>query len=252
MNIQTSFKSHGLLIGEPSFADAITTIRAAHELDEKTKRYYSSSLLVLARYLGESPETIPARIAAIAHRVRQLHAERLGKHAKTFANNRALAKKALNWFNKHTLGSARSAPMGEEYRQLWDKITDKYAKDMLSPFLRFLTGLGVQLPEVNDEHVTAYVQYRRETKFRTLKPHQVRQLVRYWNGCGKEISGWPDIILAEPARIVGMMDQPWMNSHRSYAKTSMRIAGGFPESGKMRKAVSWTAVPRRRSSCGAA
>jgi hypothetical protein len=209
MNIQAPFKSPGLLIGEPSFADAIAAIKAAHDLDEKTKRYYSSSLLVLARYMGEPPETIPARIAAIAHRMRQLHAERLDKHPKTVANTRALAKKALNWFNKHTLGSARSAPMAEEYRKLWEKITDKYTKDMLSPFFRFLTGLGVKPAEVSDDHVPDYVQYRRDTGSPILKPHKVRQLVRHWNECWKAIFGWPDIILTEPARIVGHNGPAW-------------------------------------------
>lgn len=201
MNIQTSSKTPAFLIGEASFADALEAIKIAPDLDEKTKRYFCSGLVALARYIGEPPETIPARIAAIAHRVRQLHAERLDKNPKTFANNRALAKKALHWFNKHTLGSARSAPMSEEYRSLWEKITDKYARDMLSPFFRFLTGLRVKLTEVTDDHVAAYTQYRRETGFQSFKPHKLRQLVRYWNQCQKIVAGWPPIILTEPDRL---------------------------------------------------
>ena len=121
-------------------------------------------------------------------------------NSKTFANHRANAKAALRWFNHQTLGSARSAPMDPKLRRLWERINDKYAKDMLSPFFRFLTAMTVDAGQVTDADLAAYVEHRRRTNFKMLKASPVRQLVRHWNNCRTIVSGWPDIPLTEPPR----------------------------------------------------
>ena len=200
-----------LYIGEPSFADALRAIEAAIDLDENTKRYWATSLRQLAGYIGLARETIPARIAAIGGLVRKLHPERLGVNSKTFANHRANAKAALRWFNRQTAGSARSAPIAENLRVLWNLIGDRYAKDMLSPFFRYLTGLNVSAEAVTDAHVAAYAQYRRDGGFSMFKLHKERQLVRHWNDCRGSVPGWPEVTLTEPARLKSHEGPAWEN-----------------------------------------
>ena len=198
-----------LVIGEPSFADALRAIETAIDLDDSTKRYWSTSLRQLAGYLGLPRETIPARIAAISGLVRKLHPERLGVNSKTFANHRANAKAALRWFNRQTLGSARHAPMSEEFRLLLNQVADRHVRDTLSPFFRYLTGLGVSAEAVTDAHVAAYAQYRRDTGFQKFKLHKERLLVRYWNTCRDSVPGWPKITLTEPARLKSHEGPAW-------------------------------------------
>jgi integrase len=199
MNVMTNAtKMAGALIGDPSFADAIAAIEKAEDLSPNQKRHWLTSLRRMARYLDRPLSLIPTRIAAIREAVKRLHPARLGVGRKTFLNHRANARAALLWFNKQTPYSGRKAPMDPTYRALLDRVEDRYAKDVLSPFLRFLSAFRVRLEDVRDGHVEAFQAYRRETSFGRVKLNQHRSLVRLWNACAREISGWPQITLKEP------------------------------------------------------
>jgi integrase len=131
--------------------------------------------------------------------VQKLHAARLGVNAKTFANHRANARAALLWFNRQMPDAGRKAPMDPCYRCLLEQVLDRHARDMLSPFFRFLSAFGVRPDDVRDSHVEAFQAYRRETSFGEVTRSQHRALVRHWNACAAQIAGWPQMKLAEPA-----------------------------------------------------
>jgi hypothetical protein len=191
-------KMAGTLIGDPSFADAMAAIERAEDLGPEQKRHWTTSLRQMGRYLDRPLSLIPTRIAAIREAVDKLHPTRLGVNTKTFINHRANARAALLWFNKQTPFSGRKAPMGPGYRALLDQVQDRYAKDVLSPFFRFLSALGIRLEDIRDSHVEAFQAYRRETGFRRVKLNQRRSLVRFWNCCAKQITEWPQVTLIEP------------------------------------------------------
>lgn len=153
------------LIGEPSWADAITAIEKAVELSAAQKRHWPTSLRQIGGYLDRPLSLIPTRIAAIGPAVKRLHPARLGVNSKTFANHRANARTALLWFNRQTPGCGRKAWMDPCYRSLLEQVPDRYARDMLSPFFRFLSAHGVWPDDVRDSHVDAYIAYRKETSF---------------------------------------------------------------------------------------
>ena len=140
----------GALIGEPSFADAIQAIEKADDLTPAQKRHLTTSLRQIGRYLGRPLSLIPASIAAIGPAVKNLHPARLGVNPKTFANHRANARMALLWFNRQTPYRGRKPPMASNYRLLLDRIEDRYAKEMLSPFFRFLFARGIQHDAIGD------------------------------------------------------------------------------------------------------
>src|SRR5262245_7077023 len=94
---------------------------------------------MLAQYLDLPPESIPARMLAVQHRVSKLHPAQLGVNPKTFANHRANAKAALDWFGRAAHGSARKAPMAADYRASLAKIANRHQRDVLSPFFRYLS-----------------------------------------------------------------------------------------------------------------
>jgi hypothetical protein len=155
----------GALIGEASWVDAITAIDKADDLGPDQKRHWSTSLRQMGRYLDRPLSLISTRMAAIGPAVKRLHPTRLGVNAKTFANHRANAKAALLWFNRQTPGCGRKAWMEPCYRLLLEKVADRYARDMMSPFFRYLSANGVQPEDVRDNHVDAYVAYRKATSF---------------------------------------------------------------------------------------
>jgi hypothetical protein len=190
MNAMTNpARTAGTLIGDPSFADAMAAIERAEDLGPEQKRHWLTSLRQMERYLDRPLSLIPTRIAAITEAVNKLHPTRLGVNPKTFINHRA----KLLWFNKQTPYSGRKAPMDICYRALLDRVEDRYAKDVFSPFFRFLSALAIQLEDIRDSHAEAFQTYRRETSFGRL-----RSLVRLWNDCAKQIAEWPQITLTEP------------------------------------------------------
>jgi integrase len=189
-------KMAGALIGEPSFAHAIAA--SAEDLLPKQKCHWCTSLRQMARYLDRPPSLIPTRIAASGPAVKELHPARLGVNPKTFVNHRANAKAALLWFNRQQPDSGRKAPMDPRYRSLLEQVEDRYAKDMLSPFFRFLSAHGIQSDTVRNDHVESFQAYRRETSFGTMKRSQYRALVRHWNASATRIPAWPKITFTEP------------------------------------------------------
>ena len=209
MNIRQTIGGGSFGIGEPSFADAIAAICASSDLDVVTRRHWATSLRMLAQYLDLPPESIAARTLAIQHRVSKLHPARLGVNPKTFANHRANAKAALNWFGRVAHGSARKAPMAAEYRASLAKISNRHGRDVLSPFFRYLSGLGVPLGAVTDSHVAGYVRFRNETGFKLFKPTAQRQLVRTWNAAVSSVTGWPHIVLVEMPRAATHTGPAW-------------------------------------------
>jgi integrase len=204
MNVMNNAtKMAGMLIGEASFADAMAAIEKAEDLSLAQKRHWLTSLRQMARYLDRPPSLIPTRIAAIAEAVKKLHPATLGVNRKTFINHRANARAALLWFNRGQPDSGRKAPMDPRYRSLLEQVEDPYAKDVMSPFFRYLSGQHIQLHDIGDDHTEAFQAYRRETSFGKVKRSQHRALVRYWNTCAARIPAWPQITLTEPRYVKG-------------------------------------------------
>ena len=228
------------LIGDASFADAMLAIERAEDVPPQQKRHLLTSLRQMARYLDRPLTLIPTRIAAIREAVNRLHHARLGVERKTLLNHRANAKAALLWFNRQTPYAGRKAPMDLRYRALLDRAEERYAKDVLSPFFRFLSALGIPLEAVGDHHVEAFQAYRQETSFGRAKPDQVRSLVRQWNSCVSTIPEWPKITLTEPAYRRGSAGPTWEEFPRGLREDIEAFCAGMS---KRHKTVSGRTFP---------
>jgi hypothetical protein len=222
--IDRPLKMVAMLIGEPSVADAIAAIETADEVSPAQKRHWSTSLRQMGRYLDRPLALIPTRIAAIGAAVKELHPARLGVNAKTFANHRANARTALLWFNRQTPDSGRKAPMDPCYRSILHQVGDRYARDMLSPFFRFLSAQGIELQDIRDSHVEAFQAYRRDTSFGKVKRCQHRALVRHWNAWIARVAGGPKIELTEPAYATRFTGPAWEDFPKGLRATSTLTA----------------------------
>ncbi|MEQ1945179.1 tyrosine-type recombinase/integrase [Mesorhizobium sp. VNQ89] len=202
------FSAHSA-IGEPSFADVLQAIASDDHLSDGRKRHWSTSLRKMAEYIDRPMPTMPARISGISQQVLALHPARLGVNDKTFANHRANAKAALNWFKDCRGGLGRAAAMTAAYRELLVLIGNRHHRDLISPFFRFLSMQGVEPGSIGDEHLTAYVAYCSETKFRPLRNSTIRSLSRHFNQHAETIKEWPDVALSVPAAICANDGLPW-------------------------------------------
>ena len=246
MNLMSnSTEIAGALIGEPSFADAMAAIEKAEDLLPKQKCHWCSSLRQMARYVNRPPSLIPTRIAAIGPAVRDLHPARLGVKPKTFANHRANAKAALLWFNRQQPDSGRKAPMDPRYRSLLGQVEDRYAKDMLSPFFRFLSAHDIRPDDVRSDHVEKFQAYRRETSFGTVERSQHRALVRYWNASAARIPVWPKITFTEPPYVKGFTGPAWEDFPQGLRDD---IDAYCERIGKRHKTISGRIFPRCKQS----
>jgi hypothetical protein len=99
--------------------------------------------------------------------------------------------------------------MAPEFRALLAQVKDRYTRDLLSPFMRYLTGRRIAPNDVIDCQVEEYAEYRRFTAFSVYRIAAHRQMVRSWNACAQSIPGWPDIRLTVPAYAPRFVGPSW-------------------------------------------
>jgi hypothetical protein len=183
---------------EPSFLDAITTIKGAGDLSELQRRHWVCSLRQVAKWLDRPAETIPARLTSIRLAVAQLHHARVGVTAKTVANHRANVWAALRWFGKEHNVPAWGVPLSLDWARLHNGIEDRGHRYCLSGLMRYCSGRGILPGDVDNATLSSYFRYQSETSARAAPNRARRWLVRSWNSCVGTVEGWPANRLAEP------------------------------------------------------
>jgi hypothetical protein len=183
---------------EPSFADAITTITAATDLPEETRRHWRSSLTGIARAFDQPLELIPARYSAIRARMAALHHVPLNWTPKTLANHKSNAKAALLWFAKEKDALSHGVRLLPTWDRLRIQLTGPSTRYRLMPFMRFCSGVQIEPAAVDEAVVDRYMDFRARATTRASDAASRRILARLWNaGIGK-IDGWPQLCLVEP------------------------------------------------------
>src|SRR5260370_40561681 len=183
---------------EPTFANAIMTIRAATDLAAQTRRHWCSSLAGIAKAFDQPPELIPARYSAIRARMAALHHVPLGWVAKTLANHKANTKAALMWFAKEKDVIPHGVPLSPAWERLRAQLTDPSTRYRLMPLMRFCSGVHIEPEAVNEATIDRYVDHCASTTARPGDAASRRILARLWNyGTGRS-DGWPDVRLVEP------------------------------------------------------
>lgn len=196
---EVRFSRSTTAIGEPSFADVLAEISSDAGLCEQDKRYWSTSIRQMAKYLDMPVSLIPARITGVGSKITALHPAQLNLNPKTFANHRATTRKALNWYRDKQGDYGRKGLTSNAYKHLLKQIECRHHRDVLSPFLRFLTVENVAADAICDSHIEAYTQFRNETSFKPINRANIRTLVRHLNTYSGELIGWPSLALTEPA-----------------------------------------------------
>ena len=171
------------VIGEPSFADAITRIRRDPALPENTRLQWVTALTRMAAFLDRPPETIPARLMAVRQAVSKLVAARCGVSLKTLATYRSALRAALVWFADMADVPGRGTPLHPVWCKLAGRIPDLRAKRLLSPLMRYCSWQNIAPEAVSDQVLDAFYAHRATTTFLDTGPVSRRELVRTWNRC---------------------------------------------------------------------
>lgn len=121
---------------EPSLADAIAIIAASAELPEQTRRHWATSLRQIAKAFDKPLELIPARYSAIRGGLVRLQHCPLGVTAKTLANHKSNAKRALLWLAREKDVPEHGAPLSPAWNGLWRELGNSRARYRLSSLIR--------------------------------------------------------------------------------------------------------------------
>ena len=88
--------SPSIALLEPSFADALSAIEKAENLDGSLKQHWSCSLRQIAKALGRPVETIPARWISVRLQISALHHAMAGSRKKPCRTTSPMY--AARWF----------------------------------------------------------------------------------------------------------------------------------------------------------
>jgi integrase len=182
---------------EPSFEDAVAVIDKALELPEHKRRHWICSLRRMAKSLGRPMELVPARWSAVRGSLAHLHHAPLGLTAKTLANHRANAKRALLWLHQERNVPEHGAPLALAWASLKGRL-DRQVRWRLSPLMRFCSAASISPCAVNEAVVDAYMGYRSRATAGRSDDAARRILARLWNAQVGRVEGWPALRLFEP------------------------------------------------------
>ena len=190
-----------------SFADAIASIAASHELPEQKRRHWTTSLRQTGNALDKPLELIPARYAAIQADLARLHEASTGLTAKTLHNHKSNTKSALLWLELKRDISERGILLKPAWEELRANISDGPSRWKLSSFMRWCSASNIEPAEVDEAVVDRFMAHRA----RTGKPADNgfrRSLARTWNANVGTVRGWPARRLVEPP-LKAEMELPW-------------------------------------------
>lgn len=183
---------------EPSLADAMAAIAADALLSNQIKTGWLTSLRRIAAGIGRPPESLPARITALRHPVRRLHAGVMGVTEKTLANHRSNLKSALQHYLQIEGVPRRGTPLTVEWQVLLNRIADVRPRRLLCGFARFCSAQGIAPAEVTAESVETYFAYRSTATFLADGIAARRSLIRAWNAASETVPGWSAIHFEVP------------------------------------------------------
>lgn len=182
---------------EPSFADLLSALADAPDLDGERRRHWLCSVRRIARWLDRPLDLLPARWTGVRVMVAQLHHVPLGVTAKTLANHRANLAAALRWFARIEDVPRRGAPLSPAWAILAAAIPDRHHRARLLGFMRFCSARAIAPGQADEAALDAYLDYR--GRFTRLKvgPAARRSIARWWNAAAV-LPGWPSVRLREP------------------------------------------------------
>lgn len=182
----------------PSLAWLREQIEHHAGLPRQQRRDMASACNTTAKWFGLLPSAIPASTAFLRKRFDRLHPSHLGVSARRIGNVKSLLLRAIREAGLSSALTGYQCPMSPEWRNLYDRIDDKYLRTGLSRFMRYCTKQGISPAAVDDGVARNYLQAL-ETESLVKNPRELHQnCCRLWNKVSALIGDWPDITLTVP------------------------------------------------------
>ena len=198
----------------PTLADVAKQIKEAQSLSAARKAGILSAVKTAARWFNLAASAVPAHPDFLRRSFGGFAPAAAGVTAKRLSNVKSEILFALRHLGLVDKGSYL-APLSPNWNTLWEALPDKYARTALSRFFRYCSAQGIAPVNVTNDIATSFLTaLREETLVKTPKvTHQ--NLCRVWNRMGRDVPGWPDVILDVP-RYVDHYILPWATFPTSF------------------------------------
>jgi hypothetical protein len=165
---------------------------------EKQKQDMRSAVRTVAKMLGAEPAAIAADPLLLRRRLEGIHPEGQALSRGRWANVRSLLCKALA-LARPVLPSRSVMPLLPE----WDALAtglEFNRRVRLLPLLRFLSARSVRPTQATTADLEAYREAIIADRLRKAPEKTWDSLVWVWNGCVRQVDGWPSIVIERPSR----------------------------------------------------
>jgi hypothetical protein len=190
-----------------SVADALHRLETLPGLNQAKRQRYRSALISACRLLEIPAEHVAFTRAALIGDIRALHPTRCGLSRKRLQNLgsdlRAVFRLLLgdrhHWFHGY--------PLTAEWATLIARIASRWDRMGLTAFARFAGYRGIRPAEVDDSVIVDYLAFLIAERICRNTETKVRNLRTLWNRLGREVEGWPAIVLPVTDR---RRERSWM------------------------------------------
>jgi len=181
-----------------TLADLIEAIGDHPDCSPRERRELRSALCSLAKWFGLPPSTVPANLQYIRQRLTRFHPAEAGISERRLQNVRSLVMKAFRHTGLPAAPSSYLCPLTAEWQELYDRVTNQYARWGLSRLMRYCSAQGIAPADLTDAVLDRFKSALAEESLVAHPRRDHQTACRLWNKMREEIDGWPDIDVIVP------------------------------------------------------
>jgi integrase len=179
----------------PTIADAQARIDADESLPRERRRRVRSSLNLMAKAAGGSPEQISADFDVLRRRTAGFHPKHADVSLKRWQNARSETAFAFRHLGLPKAAGRYLAPFRPAWQALWDAITDPQLRWALSRLFHYASALGIDPADVTDETLRGMQAAMIQESLLRNPERTVRRTATVWNRAARTVPGWPATLL---------------------------------------------------------
>jgi hypothetical protein len=176
-------------------ADALDRLETLSSLNHAKRQRYRSSLTSACRLLELPAERLAFTRAALIGGIRALHPTRCGLSCKRLQNLGSDLRAVIRLLLGDRHHWLHGYPLTAEWATVIDSIPSRWDRMSPAAFARFASYRGIRPAGVDDDVVLEYLAFLTTEQICRNAELKVRNLRSLWNRLGREVEGWPAIVL---------------------------------------------------------
>ena len=171
--------------------DVIERIAAMEQLSRQRRQDLCSAVRKIAGLLGRPARDVEVNVEAINRHIASLTPAMVGMTASRWKNVRSLLGAALKLTGTKVLRRRRAGLLPPIWRDLLDRVPDRFHRTRLCRFASFCAAEGVDPKQVDDAVADRFYLALKQDSL-VERPSQIhRDACLAWNNAAGSLAGWP-------------------------------------------------------------